>query len=427
MIERPPSAALRHKSTPIVLATALAALLLSGCSMLSAASPDADKMAQTCDCAVTEPDANPADAQATAPDEPEALAPVEIFAREITFKSLGDTLAGVIERPKEMTGAAPAVLILHDAGPRDRRGHFKNSLGLKLPVEVPVYQELAANLVRHGFVVMRFDKRTCVEGGRPWCTYPREYIEAHRDELARALKADAAAAIEFLRKNNRVDPKRIFLLGHGQGADIALALTEKVAPAGLVLLAPSPYPIDRVIQHQTKTSLAHLKKRRKKAGNTTMGTLLDQQIEALRKAKKIQTAGFAALRSGDFDEPELLGAPTETWLGLLELHRQAHAQLRLRKAPILAVFGEYDATMPARSAAAFRKSAAQTSDAATLEVVELPKTTHLMVAIDESNQATDVSDKVQQLVVDFLYAQSEKAQPPENPQKKAPRVASGAR
>lgn len=393
----------------------LAIALLAGCSGAgSQQKSDAlDTKAIANPATPKKADANAEPASDTEPAEPE---PAKILSETITFESLGDTLTGVVEHPDTRKSPGPAVLILHDAGPHDQQGHFKSTLGVQLPMEVAVYQNIAAHLVKNGFVVMRFNKRTCVEGGRPWCTYPRAYIKSQRANLAEALEADADAALTRLRDDSRVDPSQVYLLGHGQGADLALSLAPKTDPAGLILLAPSPYPVDKLIAHQIDTSLKHLEKRRKEAGNTTEGTLLEQQIEALKKTQKLQTRDFAALRAGEFDKNKLLGAPTKTWSGLIALHERAREALTQQHAPMLAIFGGLDDVLPAKSADVFEQKSAGSKargdkQSGSLEVIELPQLTHFMVSIDPDADATSVSQAAKQRIFKFLSAQTTQPTP----------------
>jgi|SRR5690554_901076 len=358
--------------------------------------------------------AKPGSEQGSSASSPQAQEDVsekifaEILSEQITFDSLGDTLVGVLDRPETRQTPGPAVLILHATGPHDRRGHFKTGLGIQLPVEVPVYENIAQNLARNGYLVMRYDKRTCVKGGRAWCTYPRSYVESQRQNLAQALEADASAALARLQSNPRVDPAQIYILGHDQGADLALAIAEKAQPAGLILLAPSPYPVDQIIAHQIDGSLKHLNKARETAGNTSDGALLDQQIAELIRTKERQAQDFAALRAGTFDADDLLGAPANTWSGFLQLHQRASAQLARHTTPTLAIFGSHDRVLPRESARAFREGArgAGGEDALLVEIVELAQITHFMVDIDPQASPSAVSERVQEQVLDFLEAQS---------------------
>ncbi len=402
------------------LTTALAYLLLAGlgagCSTVQQAvcpSPSAQPAAEqadgldapvaNCDCSKKEESATAESSEAQEQREPRA-----ITSEQITFESKGDELAGVVDRPQEIGEPLPAVVVLHDSGPMDRNGLSRGALGLELPVEVAVYQELAENLAQNGYVVIRFDKRTCVEGGPPWCKYPREYIKDHREKLASVLMADARAAVDLLRKRKDVDPTRVFLLGHGQGAEIALALSPDVESRGLVLLAPSPYPVDDVILHQTSASLTHLEKRRKAEGNTTMGTLLQQQLDALEATHKEQKQAFEKLRADELDEDDVLGAPKTTWSSLFELHDRAMASLKNSQTPVLALFGEHDLNLPHDSHETVQAKLDRSSKS---EVMLLPGVTHPMVGLDEEDSdTTQVSEDVHQAILHFLNQVASKPQ-----------------
>ncbi|MFP4597605.1 MAG: alpha/beta hydrolase family protein [Persicimonas sp.] len=335
----------------------------------------------------------------------QARPPQAITSEEITFESRGDELTGVIDRPKTAGGPLPAVVILHDAGPLDRRGVFAGSLGLQLPVEVAVYQELAEALAQSGYMVLRYDKRTCVDGGPAGCDYPRSYIEDHREELAEALSSDAEAAVEALREQRDADPTRILLVGHGQGAELALAINEEVDASAMVLLSPSPYPVDEVILHQSEISLAHLKARRAREGNTTLGTLLDEQIDALAQTRDEQQEAFAALRAGEAEDSDVLDAPTRTWLGMFELHERAMSRLQQTRTPVLAIFGERDPSLPDDSAERFEEKMARLRPNA---VESMPHTSRLMVAVDdEENDSTQISEAAHRMILEFLLETAE--------------------
>lgn len=407
-----------HQLTSLLAGIALLVAAGAGCSTvqqtLCDAPPAAQEAAQKsdgldepvakCDCAKEEKTAEADQPEAEASDETHVIT-TEAFS----FKSKGDELAGVVDRPETVTTPLPAVVVLHDSGPMDRRGLFKGALGLELPVEVPVYQELAENLAQNGYVVMRFDKRTCVDGGPPWCKYPREYLKDHREQLGNTLMADAKSAVTALRRRKDVDAERVYILGHGQGAELALAVANDVDPKGLVLLAPSPYPVDEVVLHQTETSRAHLEKRRKAEGNTTMGTLLQQQLDALETSQEKQKEAFTKLRSGEEIDGDVLGAPETTWASLFELHDRAMAGLKNSKVPVLALFGEHDLNLPNDSVEKFQTKLGRSRHS---EVMLLPDVTRLMVGLDaENGDATQVSEDVHQAILHFFDELDQPAEP----------------
>lgn len=130
----------------------------------------------------------------------------------------GITLGGTITVPNG-PGPFPAVILISGSGPQDRNetvfGHRP-------------FLVLADNLTKRGIAVLRVDDRG---------------VGASQGELmqstSRDLADDVLAEIEFLKKRPDIDPQRIGLLGHSEGALIApmvAADTEDVA--FLVLLAP---------------------------------------------------------------------------------------------------------------------------------------------------------------------------------------------
>jgi hypothetical protein len=145
-----------------------------------------------------------------------------ITERDIKFPSGPLTLAGTLALPA-VTGPAPAVLLLPGSGQTDRDD---NARKLALNVFPPLSQAIA----RCGIVTLRYDKRGVgASQGDYWST-------GFDDRLA-----DAAAALTWLRAQpDVVDPRRIFVLGHSEGALIAVRLAAHDPEiAGVILLAGS--------------------------------------------------------------------------------------------------------------------------------------------------------------------------------------------
>ncbi len=120
------------------------------------------------------------------------------------------TLAGELALPGAAASrgtptAVPAVLLLSGSGAQDREG---------ARTELPGYRpfaDIADTLVAAGFAVLRLDDRgTGASTGR--------FDGATTEDFAR----DAAAAVAWLRRDGRVRPDRIALVGHSEGALVAL-------------------------------------------------------------------------------------------------------------------------------------------------------------------------------------------------------------
>jgi pimeloyl-ACP methyl ester carboxylesterase len=139
----------------------------------------------------------------------------------VTFTSAGAALSGTLTTPGP-DGPSPAVMLLPGSGRTDRDDNVK-------VLAINLFPELAAELSAIGFATFRYDKRGIGSSeGDYWTT-------GFDDRLA-----DASAAVAWLAGRPEVDPKRVFVLGHSEGAMIAVRLAAGGdAVAGIVLLGGS--------------------------------------------------------------------------------------------------------------------------------------------------------------------------------------------
>ena len=162
------------------------------------------------------------------PQEPQPPLPYE--AKEVTFSSLapGVTLAGTLTLPRGVA-KAPAVALITGSGPEDRD---ETVFGHK------PFLVLADHLTRRGIAVLRFDDRGV--GGSSAAT---------PGATSRDLAADALGAIRCLAGRPEVDPARIGLLGHSEGAAIAvMAAVGSPDVRFVVMLAGAGLTGERVLE-----------------------------------------------------------------------------------------------------------------------------------------------------------------------------------
>jgi len=169
-------------------------------------------------------------------EEPVAL-PEGVSEETLTFESAGLSFAGTLATP-EGEGPFPGALFLHGSGPVDRDG---NAMGMAMDA----YRQLARGLAQVGIASLRFDKRG---------------VGASEGDLSVAamsdLLDDAAAALDALRTAPQVDPDRVVLIGHSEGAYLAPAIAGTDAQlAGIALLAGAAQPLDEVTLWQIETLL----------------------------------------------------------------------------------------------------------------------------------------------------------------------------
>ena len=137
-----------------------------------------------------------------------------IMSREgdqtVTFAGNGFNLAGTLSQPSgspNAKGRYPAIVLVAGSGLEDRD---ENIAG------IPVFAQLAGGLADAGYYVLRYDKRgTGQSGGREEAATIEDYAE------------DVRAAVTFIRERKDVDPKRVVLFGHSEGAWVALVAASK--------------------------------------------------------------------------------------------------------------------------------------------------------------------------------------------------------
>lgn len=157
------------------------------------------------------------------------------------------TLAGTISWPVVAgTGAdtdapravVPAVLLIAGSGPQDRDG-----ARVELPGYAP-WRDFSAALVSAGFAVLRLDDRgTGASRGR--------FAGATTDDFAR----DAAAAVSWLRRQPSIDRARIALVGHSEGAVVALLAARADPAVGALVLLGAPSRSGREIARWQRQQL----------------------------------------------------------------------------------------------------------------------------------------------------------------------------
>lgn len=159
--------------------------------------------------------------------------------RNITVKSKAAnvTIAGTLSMPQGK-GLHPAVLMITGNGPHTRDQLISNS---------PMFAMIAHHLASQGMAVLRTDAR-----GYGASTGPDNW------ELYTTLDriVDNRAVLSFLRQQEGIDPNRIILLGHSEGAMIAASLAASgTKPALTILLATSARPGAEVFARQRADNL----------------------------------------------------------------------------------------------------------------------------------------------------------------------------
>ena len=275
----------------------------------------------------------------------------------VTIPAEGFNLAATLTRPRAGAAAAPrqgsraqtrfpAVILLSGVNVPDREGF---ALG------VPSLGQLAGALADAGFMTVRFDKRGYGQSGG-------------RSESATLADhaLDARSILRWLSRRKDVDPDRVALVGHGDGAWLALlaAGRERDFAAVVLLAAPSSTGAELVLEQQ-RQALDLLKL---PAGQREQRIALQKQINT------------AALTGKGWDTlPPAIRKEADTPLFQSLLAFEPTDALEDVRQPILIVHGQQDDEVPVAHAERLADLAQKESRSKSVELVIVKGVNHVLV------------------------------------------------
>ena len=238
---------------------------------------------------------------------------------DVSVAANGFSLAGTLTRPPTVAGRLrhPGVLLVGGTSPADR----DETIG-----GVPVFTRLAKALADSGDIVLRYDRRgTGQSGGRTDAATLSDYAD------------DANAAVKWLARRDDVDKRHIVVIGHTDGAPVALlaAAGNKDIDGVIVIDAASVSGADLILMQQQKLlDELHLSDADRQAR-------IDLQ-------KKIQAAVLSG--TGWEGVPAAMRRQADTpWFKSVLAYDPAKVLPKIRQ-PILIVHDNADPTVPATEA-----------------------------------------------------------------------------
>jgi dienelactone hydrolase len=235
---------------------------------------------------------------------------------DLTFGSPEWPLPATLTMPAG-AGPFPVVILVHGSGPNDR----DETIGPNRP-----FKDLALGLASRGIAVLRYDKRTKVHGAKAAALGSLTVKDEVLDDVGEAIKS--------VRAHDRVDPKRVFVLGHSLGGMLIPRIAAaNPSIAGAIVMAGPARPLERAIVEQTRY-IAN--------ADGTVSAEEQAQIDAMVKnAEAIKAVTVADAAAGKM----VMGIPASYWLDLRGYDAPAAAAAVKMRMLVLQGERDYQVTM----------------------------------------------------------------------------------
>lgn len=292
--------------------------------------------------------------------------PYPYLEEDVSFPNAaaGVTLAGTLTLPKG-PGPFAAVVLIAGSGPQNR----DESLANHKPFLV-----LSDFLTRKGIAVLRYDKRGVGDS-----------TGSAETATTLDLAGDAESAVAYLKSRKEVDPRKIGLVGHSEGAMIApfLAAHSEKIPWIVLLAAPGTKGEDTLLNQsdlisragglsdaQVLTSLNF-----DKAAYDLARTEKDPAVVAEKLAGLVKESGLdSALPPAALESQ--LRMMTSPWFRFF-LDYDPIPSLQKVKCPVLVLYGEKDLQVPPKINLPLVQKALTDAGNSHVDSHQLPELNHL--------------------------------------------------
>ena len=256
----------------------------------------------------------------------------------------------------------PAIVIIMGTGKLDRDG---NGGGINMEM----YSNLAKEFSDWGFVTVRYDKRGTHESTGNF---------NHTGLLD--LVEDATTVVRYISSQPYVDPSKVIVCGHSEGAIIATILSQKADVAGMILLGGAATSLKDALYYQNNLVADQ-------AQNMTglKGALLRKTATREKNIEKVDKL-FSKAEGTDKDTMLYQGMPMPAkWFREHDLYSSdvLIGILRNYGKPILAITGTADLSMDYRRLDIIR-------DIPQVECYAPENVNHILREIDDDNLLINV-------------------------------------
>ena len=226
-------------------------------------------------------------------------------------------LSGILSLPADSAARVPAVLLVHGSGPND----MDETVFANKP-----FRDIAEYLPSKGIAVARYDKRLF--------TYGKQMVKAKDFGSSITVKEevieDAVFAANLLRQDSRIDPNRIYVLGHSLGGMLAPRIDAEGGNfAGLILFGSSPRALTDILLDQQDEMLGQ--------SGILLRAILKRYFAPMRK----KIAAMDSMTEAEAKKTKMIGSVSLWYFKEMAEHQAADYLTPLEK-PVLILQGEKD-------------------------------------------------------------------------------------
>lgn len=303
--------------------------------------------------------------------------PSSMVATPVKFGLDKWKLSGCLTTPKG-DGPYPAVVLVHGSGPHD----MDETIGSNKP-----FLDLAQGLASRGIAVLRYTKRTKA--------YKLTNTQRSKITVKEEALDDAIEAVKFLKGDKKIDPQKIFVIGHSLGGMLVPRLESlDRSIAGFVSMAGCSTPLADKMLTQYKYLASN--------GDPKAKAQLPEIEKKVTRIKNGTKPG-----SKIPDNETVLGASMAYWRDLNK--HDPRQELKNMKKPVLFLQGQRDYQVTVAEDLANWKLAASKlpGDKKQFEFKVYPKLNHLFMAGNGKSVPSEYFNKtghVDKQVVDDIAA-----------------------
>jgi alpha-beta hydrolase superfamily lysophospholipase len=291
----------------------------------------------------------------------------------VRIPSVGFSLGATVSKPDATAERMPVVILVGGSGQTDRD---ETAFGL------PIFGQLANALADAGWIVIRYDNRGIGQsGGRAEAAELADYAE------------DLKAVVKYARNRRDVDKKRVAVVGHSEGAAIAMLAARDDSIAALALLGAMAVTGAELnlwqVQHGLEASKVPEAER--------------QKTIALQKS--IQTAVLTD-KGWEAIPPQYRDQANTPWFRSFLSFNPEVAMKRVRQ-PVLVLQGLLDMQVPPLNADRFEQMVPRLKRKQPMTVVRVPGVNHLLVPAktgETSEYSTLMDARISPAIVEALVS-----------------------